>query len=60
MKVWNFKEPTISSYSVIEDRNNMEEPLIFDEQNVNFFLTFIDFGANPKYLDPRIGELKVS
>ena len=38
----------------------MEEPLIFDDFYVNFFMTFVDSNSMPVKLDPRIGEFKIT
>ena len=38
----------------------MEEPLIFDDFYVNFFMTFVDSNSMPVKLDPRIGEFKIA
>ena len=54
--VWQYNDPTISSYQVLEDRSLMEEPLNLKDYSVNFYFFFIGPDSFPKQIDPTIGS----
>ena len=39
--IWHFKDPTISSYQVLEDRSLMGEPINLIDYSVNFYFFFL-------------------
>ena len=40
--VTGYKDPTISSYTVLEDRNKMIEAKSFADYNMEFYFNFVD------------------
>ena len=59
--VVNYQDPAITSYSIREDRNEMESPYNFAEFNQN--LAFVMMEADtvtPVSIDPRYGDLYIT
>ena len=41
LAVFNYDDPTISSFTIIEDRTQMKEPMSFEDYNVSFIFNFV-------------------
>ena len=55
--VFNYNDPLINSYTILEERNDMDTPAKFEDYNMKLFYFFSDADATPVQLDPRIGSL---
>ena len=52
----DFKDPEISSYTVLDNRGDMDEPVSIVDYGIKIFFFFNDQQATPIPLDPRIGR----
>ena len=55
--VKKYNDPTISSYTVYEDRSKMKEPINIGENGQQLSFGFFDETLKPVPLDPRVGKL---
>ena len=59
LAVFNYDDPTISSFTIIEDRTKMKEPMSLGDYNVDIAFFFMsNKGASPVQLDPNIGRFR--
>ena len=58
INVYNFKDPQINGYEIIENRYSMETPMNMADYHLSFYFGFMDARQTPKELDPRIGSFK--
>lgn len=58
--LFSYQDLSLSSYSVMTERDNMEHPINFNDTNVRFYFGFADrHSFAPAVLDPRIGEFSL-
>ena len=61
MSVYEYNEPTISAFEIMEDRSTMEEPLNLEDMHQSFIFGFIDRVTTlPAPLDPRVGFFELA
>ena len=54
--VMDYKDPEISSYTVLDNRGDMDEAVSIVDYGIKIFFFFTDQQAIPIPLDPRIGR----
>lgn len=60
MGVMEYKDPQVVSYTILEDRTKMEEPINLEEMNFKFYFSLYGPDNTPTRLEERIGRFKLT
>ena len=59
IQVIDYDDPQISSYEVMEDRADMENPLVLGDSKIDFVVGFTNQAYELVEIDPRYGKLEL-